>query len=220
MEEGLIDRVISNIGWRAYLKVERTKMEENKEKLFNKTTFYRMAKVTTFVLLLTLFTMICVVIILQMLLDGGTITMEDLKPLMFVKITVWDILVFSTMEEIVFRKLILGYLEKRKLKYSNAIQAFLFAAVHGNLFKIPNTFLSGLIYGNVYLKEKRVIYTIILHLIKNFGVIIITEYFSDIIWLASLYVLVAALCICGIGLYLIWKSIDIKLFSLKGINHI
>lgn len=63
-------------------------------------------------------------------------------------------------------------------------------------------------------------YPIILHIIKNFIVVYLSGVIAEIWINIGLFGGITIVCLCGIGIYLIWKSIDIKLFSLKGINHI
>lgn len=189
-------------------------IDRNKKHLIGKETFYRMVKVALFVLVFAFFQIVCIEIILYILFYYEKMTADDLKVLLSLKITIWDILFFSIIEELIFRKWILNFLLKRKIKYSNAIQALIFALAHIRLIKIPGTFLSGLLYGNVYQKEKRVIYPILLHLFKNFVIDIIDDLVAYIKDYSGLFGLVMLLCISVISSYSVWRNIDMNLFRL------
>lgn len=179
-----------------------------------KETYYRMANITLFILLIDFLQIVCLAMVFYVLFYYEVMTVDDLKSIASSKITIWEILLLSIVEEVIFRKWILNFLVKRKIKYSNTIQALLFAVAHQSIIKIPITFLFGLIMGNVYLKERRLVYPIFLHIITNLGVEIISGFVADSMNYVGLVGLGIALCILIISIYVVWRKIDIKLFQL------
>ena len=71
------------------------------------------------------------------------------------------------LEEIVFRKLILGHLTAYGTGIAIFCSAFIFALIHCNLYQFFYAFFIGLVLGAVYCRTGRVIYTILLHALFN-----------------------------------------------------
>lgn len=72
------------------------------------------------------------------------------------------------MEELLFRK----FLVDRTAKYGEGVAIFfsglVFGLFHGNLVQFMYAFVLGMFLAFIYVKTRKVIYTIILHMIQNF----------------------------------------------------
>ena len=71
-------------------------------------------------------------------------------------------------EELIFRKFIIDRLNIYGEKIAIFVSALLFGLFHGNLFQFFYAFLLGLIFGYVYLRYGKLLYTVLLHVIINF----------------------------------------------------
>ncbi|MDN3077081.1 CPBP family intramembrane metalloprotease [Enterococcus faecalis] len=93
-------------------------------------------------------------------------------------------------EELVFRGIILGYLQRSFSKqFAVIISALLFGLVHFDWAQSIHTFIAGIIYGIVYLKYKSIFIPIFIHSITNFLVNVSVHQFSSIlIVLLSYYI--------------------------------
>ena len=96
-----------------------------------------------------------------------------------------EAIVTGVLEELIFRGLIQGKIEKklseRKKIYSIFIAAFIFGVVHmSNMFQMDYTFgkaffqsfnalMIGLLYGSIYFKDKKLIHVMILHSVYDFA---------------------------------------------------
>lgn len=74
---------------------------------------------------------------------------------------------FPILEELVFRKLLCSRLLPLGEKKAVVISAAIFGLIHGNLYQFAYAFLLGLVFGYVYVKTGKIIYTIIFHCIIN-----------------------------------------------------
>ena len=81
---------------------------------------------------------------------------------------VLTVLIAPIFEELIFRKCILDrtavYGEKTALLFSSIC----FALIHGNLYQLFYAFGLGMIFGYIYLRSGKVIYSIVMHIIVNF----------------------------------------------------
>lgn len=77
-------------------------------------------------------------------------------------------LVAPILEEILFRRLLCNRLLPLGEKKAIVISAAIFGLIHGNFYQFAYAFLIGLVFGYIYVKTGRVIYTIIIHAIINF----------------------------------------------------
>ena len=72
------------------------------------------------------------------------------------------------MEEILFRK----FLVDRTAQYGEGVAIFfsglVFGLFHGNLIQFSYAFVLGMFFAFIYVKTRKIIYTIILHIIQNF----------------------------------------------------
>ena len=96
-----------------------------------------------------------------------------------------EAIVTGVLEELIFRGLIQGKIEKKlsekKKIYSIFIAAFIFGVVHmSNMFQMDYTFgkaffqsfnalMIGLLYGSIYFKDKKLIHVMILHSVYDFA---------------------------------------------------
>ena len=85
------------------------------------------------------------------------------------------------LEEIVFRKLILGHITKFGDGIAIFISAFIFALIHCNLFQFFYAFLLGLVLGGVYCRSGRILYPILLHACFNIFSGVLPEYLSSLV---------------------------------------
>lgn len=84
------------------------------------------------------------------------------------------IIIAPIFEEIIFRNILLNsLLNKYNSKKSIIISACLFGLIHGNFFQIIFSTIMGLLFGMVYVKNKNIAYTIVLHFCNNMFVFII-----------------------------------------------
>lgn len=77
-------------------------------------------------------------------------------------------LVGPFVEELIFRKFIIDRLNIYGEKTAIFVSALLFGLFHGNLFQFFYAFFLGLIFGYVYVRYGKLIYTVLLHIIINF----------------------------------------------------
>ena len=74
---------------------------------------------------------------------------------------------FPILEELVFRRLLCNKLLPLGERKAIFISAVIFGFIHGNLFQFAYAFLLGLVFGYIYVKTGKIIYTIIFHCIIN-----------------------------------------------------
>ena len=76
-------------------------------------------------------------------------------------------ILFPILEELLFRRLLCNRLLPLGEKKTIVISAAIFGLIHGNLYQFAYAFLIGLIFGYIYVKTGKIIYTIIFHCIIN-----------------------------------------------------
>ncbi len=72
-------------------------------------------------------------------------------------------------EELIFRKLICDRLIPLGEGYAIVISALIFGLVHGNFYQFPYAFLVGLLFGGIYVRTGKIIYTMVIHAVINIG---------------------------------------------------
>lgn len=72
------------------------------------------------------------------------------------------------MEELLFRKFIIDRTARFGEGVAIVLSGLMFGLFHGNLNQFAYAFLIGVLFGFIYIKTRRIIYTIILHMIINF----------------------------------------------------
>lgn len=81
---------------------------------------------------------------------------------------IFVVLLGSVMEEIVFRKILIDRTVKYGERNAMFLSALLFALFHMNLFQFFYAFGIGLIFAYIYIKSRRIEYSIAFHMIINF----------------------------------------------------
>ena len=114
-------------------------------------------------------------------------------------------IIAPVVEEIVFRKYLIGIIAPYSEKTAVIASGVLFALSHGNFTQFLYTILLGLFWGYVYLRTRNIAYTIILHMIFN----LTTSIFTITIYHAS-KVLYSVWCIILIALGVIGGILIIK----------
>lgn len=71
-------------------------------------------------------------------------------------------------EELLFRKLLIDRTVQFGEKLAIILSALMFAFYHGNIYQFCYAFVLGCVFGYVYAKSGKVIYTIVLHMMINF----------------------------------------------------
>ncbi len=78
------------------------------------------------------------------------------------------VIIAPALEEIIFRKLLIDRLYRYGEMFSILVSGIAFGIYHQNFYQFFYAAFIGLIFGYVYCKSGRVIYTILLHMILNF----------------------------------------------------
>jgi len=121
---------------------------------------------------------------------------------------IFSVVITPIVEEIFFRKQILGLLQK---KYSPAVSivigSALFACAHQRLNDIGALFILGLLNSFVYYKTKSLEASIVLHSINNLSVIFMKYEFIDISGM-HVFKFIGAMVICAIVILLIISFIN------------
>lgn len=81
---------------------------------------------------------------------------------------IFVVLLGPVMEEIVFRKILIDRTVKYGERNAMFLSALLFALFHMNLFQFFYAFGIGLIFAYIYIKSRRIEYSIAFHMIINF----------------------------------------------------
>ena len=76
-------------------------------------------------------------------------------------------ILFPILEELLFRRLLCSRLLPLGEKQAVIISAAIFGLIHGNLYQFAYAFLIGLVFGYIYVKTGKLIYTMIFHCIIN-----------------------------------------------------
>ena len=71
-------------------------------------------------------------------------------------------------EELLFRKLLIDRTVQFGEKLAIILSALMFAFYHGNIYQFCYAFVLGCVFGYVYVKSGKMIYTIVLHMMINF----------------------------------------------------
>ncbi|MGP1612720.1 MAG: lysostaphin resistance A-like protein [Catonella sp.] len=81
---------------------------------------------------------------------------------------IFVVILGPVMEEIVFRKLLIDRIVQYGERNAMFLSALMFGLFHMNLFQFFYAFGIGLIFGYIYIKSRRVGYSIVFHMIINF----------------------------------------------------
>lgn len=77
------------------------------------------------------------------------------------------VLIVPFMEELLFRKLLIDRLHKYGDKLAVLVSALMFGLVHGNFYQFFYAFGIGAIFAFVYIKTRKLSYTVLLHMAIN-----------------------------------------------------
>jgi len=92
----------------------------------------------------------------------------------------FGVIIIPILEELVFRKAVCDRLTALGEGYAIFLSAATFSLVHGNFFQFAYAFLLGALFGLIYVKTGKLIYSIILHMSVNFLGMVVSQ------WLVSL----------------------------------
>ena len=81
---------------------------------------------------------------------------------------IFVVIVGPIMEEIVFRKILIDRTVKYGERNAMFLSALLFALFHMNLFQFFYAFGIGIIFAYIYIKSRKIAYSIVFHMIINF----------------------------------------------------
>ena len=100
--------------------------------------------------------------------------------------SIWVTLAFSViiapiLEELVFRKIVCDRLTALGEGYAILLSASAFSLIHGNFFQFAYAFLLGLLFGLIYVKTGRLIYSTALHITVNFVGLIVSEWLTSLV---------------------------------------
>ncbi len=123
---------------------------------------------------------------------------------------IWATFVATTLlapvaEELFYRKLVIGRLGVYGERAAVITSALIFGLAHGNLSQVFYAFGLGLALGYVYIKTRRVIYTIILHMMINLIGGVLAPMVLDsgqTIWAGVFGAVVLGLVIAGLVLFI------------------
>lgn len=108
-------------------------------------------------------------------------------------------------EELLMRGLVLNQM-KRAMPFvaANMVQAFLFAALHGNFVQGSYAFILGLLFGYVYRKYNTIFSTLLFHIAFNASAYLIDVVFRGIDLNLTIIVIIAILSLV-LSLFMIWN---------------
>ena len=92
--------------------------------------------------------------------------MGNFSPLMVIVVMV---ILAPIFEELLFRKLIIDRLLPYGKRLAMVVSGLVFGMIHGNFQQFFYAFFVGIVFGYVYIKTGRLIYTILMHMIINFN---------------------------------------------------
>lgn len=139
--------------------------------------------------------------------------MQDIVSSGLEGVPVWLIFIFvcifpGIFEELIFRKLIIDKTREFGDFAAVVFSALTFGIFHGNFEQFFYAFFTGLLFGYVYVKTGRILYTIILHTTVNFCGSVVTSLIQDSTVAQGFYLL-AVFVIGFIGLIaLVFEIID------------
>ena len=96
-------------------------------------------------------------------------------------------ILFPILEEILFRRILCNSLLALGEKKAIIISAAIFGLIHGNLYQFAYAFLIVLIFGYIYVKTGKLIYTIVFHCIINLYAGVLTEFISSRLPIDEIY---------------------------------
>ena len=90
--------------------------------------------------------------------------------------TIFMVVLFPILEELLFRKIICDRLLPLGEGYAIFVSATVFGLIHGNFYQFPYAFLLGALFALIYVKTGKLIYTTVYHIIINFFGAVLTPW--------------------------------------------
>ena len=107
-----------------------------------------------------------------------------------------SVIVGPFIEEIIFRKILVDKLERFNNRIVTIIIAsFIFAIMHNGIINIIYTFLLGIVLNTIYVKNKNLLYPLIVHSSSNLIVMFLTGYNSFILMLSFVLLVIGMLLV-------------------------
>lgn len=107
-----------------------------------------------------------------------------------------SVIVGPIIEEVIFRYLLVSKLEKFNNRiFTILIASFIFAIMHSGVSTIIYTFILGVVLNTVYIKNKNLLYPLIVHAFANFASLFIYEFNSYILVLSFTLLLISLLIV-------------------------
>ena len=100
--------------------------------------------------------------------DGGSTVADVLGGSSIWQTFVVAVLAGPAVEEFLFRELLIDRLVMYGDRAAILISALAFGFYHGNVIQFVYAFLLGLVFGYIYIRTGKIIYTVILHMLVNF----------------------------------------------------
>jgi len=114
-----------------------------------------------------------------------------------------SVIVGPFVEEVIFRYILVSKLEKFNNRvFTILIASFIFAIMHSGFSTIIYTFILGIILNTVYIKNKNLLYPLIVHIFANLSSLFINGYNS--------YILVLSFVLLFISLLIVKKDYLLK----------
>ena len=89
-------------------------------------------------------------------------------PAMIAVTTVFMVIVFPILEELLFRKILCDRLLPLGEGYAIFVSAAIFGLYHGNFYQFAYAFLLGALFSLIYVKTGKLIYSTVYHMLINF----------------------------------------------------
>ena len=106
--------------------------------------------------------------------------------------TVFMVVLFPILEELLFRKILCGKLLALGEGYAIFISAAIFGLIHGNFYQFAYAFLLGALFALIYVKTGKLIYSTLYHIMINFFGAVLTPWLMTKIDLEVLYKILEA----------------------------
>ncbi len=91
----------------------------------------------------------------------------------------WVVLLAPLMEELLFRRAVIDRLAPYGEKAAVLFSALAFGLAHGNFFQLFYCIAVGILCGYIYVRTRRISYTVILHMVFNFFGSVVILYLSE-----------------------------------------
>ena len=103
-----------------------------------------------------------------------------------------SVIVGPIVEEILFRSILVGKLEKFNNRIVTILLAsFIFAIMHSGILNIVYTFMLGIILNTVFIKGKNLLYPLIIHSSANLGVLFLVGFNPYILFLSFILLVIS-----------------------------